>query len=305
MFKSRALNYLCILFVGLTFIYSVLNDWYKGTGGYHYNNRVAVLEYHHIDPVASDYTITPQMFKDHLEALKKNHYQVIPMKQFIDFLNGKGTVPPNAVVLTFDDGYESFYNYAYPILKEEQMSATNFLIVSYVGTNPGTPFLNWNEIQRMQADGFTFYSHTYNAHDFAADQNGNPVAPLTNPIYLKDKNRMETEAEYRQRVTSDLAEAEQVIQQKLGNQDKLFCFPHGRYNQDLLGIGDALGYKYYFTGLDGLNTAGTKLIKRVNVGTAKVKASSLPRILKGETTVIGNLRILLKNMVVTQRTSEG
>ncbi len=67
------------------------------------------------------------------------------MQQFIAFLNGKNTVPPDAVVLTFDDGYQSFYKYAYPALKDQDMTATNFIIVDYLGTNPGTPFLNWDE----------------------------------------------------------------------------------------------------------------------------------------------------------------
>lgn len=287
----------------MIFFYSVLHDYYRKTGGYHFSNRVAILEYHHIDPNASDYTITPETFKNHLAALKANHYNVISMQQFIDFLKGKHSVPPDAVVLTFDDGYESFYKYAYPALKEQNMTATNFIIVNYLGTNPGTPFLNWDEILEMKNDGFGFYSHTYNSHDLSVDQNGNPVSPLTNPIFLKDKNRMETQEEYKLRVKADLMKAEEIIQSKLGNQDKVFCFPHGRYNQTILDIGDQLGYSYYFTGLDGLNTIGTKLIKRVNVGSADVTANSLIRILHGETSVIGNLRIILKNIIVKQRMS--
>jgi biofilm PGA synthesis lipoprotein PgaB len=259
-----------------------------------------VLEYHHIDPNASDYTITPETFKSQLEALKANHYHVISMNDFVDFLNGKSKVPPDAVVLTFDDGYESFYKYAYPALKEQNMTATNFIIVSYLGTKP---FLNWDEIQKMKADGFSFYSHTYKSHEFGVDQNGKPVSPLTDPIYLEGKNRMETDEEYKLRVKSDLAQADKIIQDHLGIQEKLFCFPHGRYNDALIHIGDQLGYKYYFTGLDGLNTPGTKLVKRINAGSAKIKASSLLRILNGETSVTGNLRILLKNIVVKQRMS--
>jgi biofilm PGA synthesis lipoprotein PgaB len=207
-------------------------------------------------------------------------------------------------VITFDDGYESFYKYAYPALREQNMTATNFIIVDYLGTNHGTPFLNWDEIKEMKNEGFDFYSHTYKSHDFSVDQNGNPVSPLTNPIFFKDKNRMETDEEYKQRVKADLMKANEIIQSKLGIQNNIFCFPHGRYNQTLIDIGDQLGYSYYFTGLDGLNTPGTKLIKRVNVGSAAITANSLLRILNGETSVIGNLRIILKNFIVKQRMAE-
>lgn len=134
------LKSICVLFTALILTYALINDTLKTSEGYHFSNRVAVLEYHHIDPQASEYTLTPDAFKQHLEVLKANHYHVISMQEFIGFLNGQRSVPPDAVVITFDDGYESFYKYAYPLLKEENMVATNFIIVSYLETNPGIPF---------------------------------------------------------------------------------------------------------------------------------------------------------------------
>ena len=71
-----------------------------------------------------------------------------------------------------------------------------------------------------------FYSHTFNSHDFTADLKGNPLDPLTNPIFLKSQDRIETEQEYEQRVKADLSQAEMLIQDELGTQDKMFCFPH-------------------------------------------------------------------------------
>lgn len=155
---------LLIVMLVAGFICSAISDGIQPGGGYHYSGKVAVLEYHDLDPQASTYTITPDMFRQHLEKLKENHYNIISMKQFLDFEQGRDSVPSDAVLLTFDDGYESFYKYAYPILKSMGLTATNFLIVSYLGTNPGISFLNWNEIEAMNRDGFSFYSHTYNSH---------------------------------------------------------------------------------------------------------------------------------------------
>ncbi|NEN86090.1 polysaccharide deacetylase family protein [Paenibacillus elgii] len=292
------------IFLVIMFTCAFINDGLKSSKGTHFSNEVAVLEYHHIDPEASAYTITPEAFKQHLLALKANHYNVISMEDFIEFLEGRRSLPSDAVVLTFDDGYESFYKYAYPILKEQNMVATNFIIVNYLGTDPGTPFLNWNEIQEMKNDGFSFYSHTYNAHDFAADLNGKPVDPLTNPIYLQNRNRMETEEEYEQRVKADLVQADQIIESKLGAHDKLFCLPHGRYNEKLLELGNTVGIQYFFTGMDGLNAPGTKLVKRINAGSADVTPGKLLHKLNDETTLIGRLKITLKNYLTSQRMSE-
>jgi biofilm PGA synthesis lipoprotein PgaB len=271
--------------------------------GYHYSNQVAVLEYHHIDPQASSYTITPDTFKQHLDALLANHYQVISMNEYIEFLKGKHSVPPDAVVITFDDGYESFYQYAYPVLKDHHMVASNFIIVGDLETNPGIPFLKWNEIEEMYHQGFTFYSHTYKAHDFVEDSGGKLVDPLTNPIYLKDKNRTETEEEYEQRVKADLEQANQIIESKLGAQERLLCFPHGRYNQTLLKLGNETGIQYFFTGIDGLNAQGTTLIKRINAGADNVNADKLMNKLNDETTLLGKLKISLKNYITSRRTS--
>jgi biofilm PGA synthesis lipoprotein PgaB len=293
--KYFALKWASIGLAALLLVVSLVSDGMSNARGYHYSNRVAVLEYHHIDPTASEYTVTPEMFRQHLQALKANHYHVISMEQFIQFLKGRGKVPPDAVALTFDDGYESFYRYAYPILKKENMVATNFIIVSYLGTNPGIPFLSWNEIVTMKKDGFSFYSHTYRQHDFAADRNGKRLYPLTGPLYLADKQRMETGHEYEQRVKTDLAKADAIIQSKLGPQEKLFCFPHGRFSKPLLRLGNEEGISYFFSGIDGLNAPGTRLIKRVQAGSAKVSAKKLMNKLRDETTVPGKLKIIVKN----------
>jgi biofilm PGA synthesis lipoprotein PgaB len=295
--KNIIFKLLGALFVFFIFIYAVIDDGLTQGGGYHFNNQVAVLEYHHIDPVASEYTITPEAFEQQLEALQSDHYQIISMSDFIEFLKGRKVVPPDSVVLTFDDGYESFYKYTYPILQRQKMVATNFLIVKNLGTNPGIPFLTWDEIEEMNRQGFSFYSHTFNSHEFTNDPNGKELDALTGPIYLKDQNRMETKAEYEQRVKSDLALAEQTIQDKLGTQEHLFCFPHGRFNQNLIDLANQVGITYFFTGLDGLNTPGTKLIKRINAGLPYVTSTKLLTKLKQETTVTGKAKIMLKNFI--------
>jgi biofilm PGA synthesis lipoprotein PgaB len=299
------LKLLASFLVFIIFIYAVMNDRVKHSGGHHFSNQAAVLEYHHIDPVASEYTITPEAFKQQMQALQANHYRVITMPDFIEFLKGRKAVPPDAVVITFDDGYESFYKYAYPILKELNMTATNFLIVNDLETNPGIPFLAWNQIEEMNKQGFSFYSHTFNAHETAIGANGKQVGLLTDPIYLEEKKRVETADEYAQRVKADLSKADQIIQSKLGPQDNLLCFPHGRYNQNLITLANEVGIQYFFTGIDGLNSPGTKLIKRINAGLPYVTADKLIKKLNDETTVIGTTKIFIKNLITSWRNTEG
>jgi poly-beta-1,6-N-acetyl-D-glucosamine N-deacetylase len=303
--KKIFLKLVASFLVFIIFIYALMNDKVKHSGGYHYNNHAAVLEYHHIDPVASEYTITPEAFREQMRALQANHYHVIPMPDFIEFLKGRKAVPPDAVVITFDDGYESFYKYAYPILKELDMTATNFLIVNDLETNPGIAFLAWNQIEEMDKQGFSFYSHSFNSHDTATGANGKQVGILTDPIYLEEKKRIETPDEYAQRIKADLSTADQIIQNKLGPQDNLLCFPHGRYNQNLITLANEVGIQYFFTGTDGLNTPGTKLIKRINAGLPYVTADKLIQKLDDEITVLGTTKIFIKNLITSWRNSDG
>lgn len=237
----------------------------------HYRNKVAVLTYHHLDEAESDVTVSPERFASHLQALKQNGFHIIPMQQFIGFLLHREQVPPNAVVITFDDGYESVYRLAYPMLKSENMTATVFLIVGYVG-RPG--FLNWDQIAEMRRDGFEFYSHSYMSHE-AVTVGGRAATPLVGPLADASGSRRETEAEYEARVLGDLTTANRILAEKLGNRVNLLCLPHGQYSPALLRITRRADIAYVFTGIRGFNTSHERLLKRLNAGSPDVTAAKL------------------------------
>lgn len=236
----------------------------------HYRDKVIVLMYHHIaeSEAGEEITITPAKFKSHLKLLQDHHYQVISMEEYAGYIINGAPVPPNAVVITFDDGYESYYKYGYPILKEFGYTATNFLIVSYVGSkNSSLPFMNWEQVIQMKNDGFSFYSHTYNAHEKRKGDKNQLVPSLGNRIWLDDYNRLETEEEYIKRVKEDLSHANQVLREKLGNEWNILCFPYGFFTKTLLEAGKEIGIDFFFTTKDGINTNQDKEIFRVHAGT--------------------------------------
>lgn len=267
-----------------------------------FRNQVAVLTYHHVDAVESEYTISPERLRDHLEALKANQFQVISTEQFVAFLKEGKPVPPNAVVITFDDGYESYYRYAYPELKKQGMTATNFLIVKSVGDRAAeTPFMTWDEVKQMTKDGFDFYSHTYDAHGFGVDDKGKQLSPLTHPNWSDSLGRMETEEEYKNRVLNDLTQAETILREQLGNKLSILCLPHGRYNQSLIDIGNQAGIDYYYTGDYGLNDTGDILVKRVTAGVPTLSGQGLVDKINKQTTVLGKAENVLKNIILQVR----
>ncbi|MBE3563964.1 MAG: polysaccharide deacetylase family protein [Hydrogenibacillus schlegelii] len=143
----------------------------------YYQDKVAVLMFHHLDETfRSPVTITPRQFEDDLAMLKAKGYHVISMEQFRAWLEGKAPVPPNAVLLTFDDGYDSFRTIAVPLLKKYGMTATNFLIVSFAERprrSAALSYLDWQAIENLYREGFDFFDAARPRH---ADVRSGPPA---------------------------------------------------------------------------------------------------------------------------------
>lgn len=241
----------------------------------HYTNQAIFLTYHHLDENESFVTITPSKFNQHLQVLKENHYNVIPIEDYSCFLEHRKSIPPNAVVITFDDGYRSFYEKAYPLLKKQGFPATNFVVVSYLDSvYPSLPFLTWKQIQEMKHDGFSFYSHTFNLHQKKRGDDVNAVPALTNRLFLEQEKRLETEEEWRKRVREDLWMAEAMLKTQLDNKLSMLCFPFGEYNQSVMDDAKERGFRYFITTKEGINSGDSREINRLNVGMPYVSADN-------------------------------
>jgi len=84
-------------------------------------------------------------FERQMRYLAKNH-NVISLEELARALNDGGRIPPNAVVITFDDGYEDNYVYAYLILHRYNIPATIFVIAGYVGSGR---ILWWDKLREV------------------------------------------------------------------------------------------------------------------------------------------------------------
>ena len=117
-----------------------------------------ILAYHRIHPAPGHDTptLSPEAFEQQMTLLKKR-WCPIPLGTLADWLEGKGTLPNRAVVVTFDDGTEDNFSYAYPILKQHGIPATVFVITNNVGMSG---FLKTEQIRQMAQAGVTFGSHT-------------------------------------------------------------------------------------------------------------------------------------------------
>ncbi len=126
---------------------------------------VPILMYHHIrenphpdNPVWAALHITPAFLDQQLTYLETHGFHIITLDDvYAAIFEGK-TLPEKPVVLTFDDGYRTFYENAFPLLKKHNMKAINFVITQGVGASA---YLTWDEIAEMDKSGLVeFGAHT-------------------------------------------------------------------------------------------------------------------------------------------------
>ena len=90
--------------------------------------KVPILLYHNFvttvpdsDPDNFNYINTPESFEENIKTFLENGYTIISMKELALADSGKTELPNKPIVITFDDGYYSNYEYIYPILKQYQV----------------------------------------------------------------------------------------------------------------------------------------------------------------------------------------
>ena len=177
------------------------------------STRLYVLMYHHFVPEGvgcNTWTLTDVRLREDLQWLAGHGWTTVLPSQ----LAAGEALPEKAVMLTFDDGYDSSYTLAYPILQEFQAKAAVSIIVSCTQEEqPG--FLTWDMCREMEQSGLVeIGSHTYASH--GEDENG-----------IK-RRKGEDKESYRARVLPDLQASIDLIEENLGAAPLLFAYPNGK-----------------------------------------------------------------------------
>lgn len=247
-----------------------------------YTGKALVLLYHDVRPEGAGggdpLTVSAGQFEEHMRMLRDRGFRVIEMDRFVRFMLNGGSLPPNAVVVTFDDGYENFYEAALPVLKRYGMTASNFIVgISSDLFNPeADPHLTWDQMREMKKLGMGFYSHTYNSHRTVPADRGDSSQPaLTASMYVAKHRQPESESDHRKRIFSDLAFIEKRFREELGDQRSLLAFPYGAYDEIVLEEGEKAGIELFFSTEEGSSTPGSRIVKRINAGEPYMSADLL------------------------------
>lgn len=214
-------------------------------------NKIPILMYHHLQKnLNNNVVISPENFENQIKTLKEAGYNSITVQQLHHFYEGKISLPKNPVLITFDDGYLSNYEFAYPILKKYNMHAEIFVVTSKILEEneniPHTdeiPKLTWEQLSEMQ-DIFTIQSHTWNSHNKLVLGNGKTSAAIFGPGYVNGS--LETLEEYKERVLRDFAQSKELIKEKLGYEPIAISYPFGIVSNEAIKLAEAAGFKLGF-----------------------------------------------------------
>ena len=268
----RYIRYLT-LFI-LLFSYTAL---YAKEGSF---QRFLVINYHDIvDNSLNLKTLNPpdqqavsqKNFAAHLAWLKANHYHVISVQDLVDSAVGLKNLPDNAVMLTFDDGYQSFYTRVFPLLKKYRYPATLALVGSWmdgqhVEDRPNIPLMTWPQVREVVASGLVeIASHSYDLHHgIVANPQGNEQSAVTSRLYDKEYDEYEKDEAYRQRIFGHMGKSADFIFQNLGIRPRVMVWPYGEYNAIAQDAAKMAGLTITMGLQDGHNTlADLSAIKRL------------------------------------------
>lgn len=191
-------------------------------GGGAPGDHAVILLYHHVsgDTPAST-SVTPRTFEAHLDHLAD--YEVVALERIVRALGGDGTLPPDAVAITFDDAYESVYTEALPRLEERGWPFTVFASTDYVDRDYGG-YMSWEQLREIERRGGSVGNHS-RAHR-----------------HMIRREPGESDGEWRKRVTADLRHAQARLEDELSAPLPYFAYPYGEFDRDLESVVDDLGY---------------------------------------------------------------
>ena len=173
-------------------------------------DSLPILGFHCFEEQPSAISFSPGLFRRAMAGLQERGYRAAPLAEAVDCLRQRKPFPDHAFILTFDDGYQTVYEEAFPCLQQHGWGATVFLTVGSPGSRAGLTrlpsmvgrsMLSWGEIREMQRHGMEIGAHT-----------------LTHPDLTRAS---------RDRVEEEVRGSKDVIEAMLGTPVVSFCYPYG------------------------------------------------------------------------------
>jgi peptidoglycan/xylan/chitin deacetylase (PgdA/CDA1 family) len=208
--------------------------------------QVIIFCYHRlVDKVRYPGTeITPAAFEAQMKELKDRGITVIPMQDLLAWKRGEKNIPPRCAVITFDDGWKSQYEVAWPIMKKYGYPFTMFIYTEGVrgGSLGGGEAITWEQLADMRDNGVDIQAHSATHQDL---REGHTIM-VANPGGKRTRTKL-TGPQYEQWVQNEVVGCKQLLEQRLGIKVNCFAVPFGNYNEHVKELARNAGYEAMFT----------------------------------------------------------
>ena len=155
-------------------------------------------------------------FKKHLDIIEKNQIRFVNPKNFENELKMNKT--ERKVLLTIDDGFESFYKNAWPILNQKKIPFILFISTREVGA---FNYMSWDQIRQISKEDFVEIGNHSHSHEYLVDENID---------FIK----------------ADIEKSIRIFKKELGKNSEFFSYPFGEYSLEFKNLIQSLGFKYAF-----------------------------------------------------------
>ncbi len=155
-----------------------------------------------------------QDFKNHLKIIEEQEIKFINPNNFENEI--KNNKSQRKILLTIDDGFSSFYQNAWPILKQKKIPFILFVSTREVGA---FNYMTWEQIIEISKENFVEIGNHSHTHEYLVDESYN---------FIKE----------------DIEKSIFIFKEKLGKNSKFFSYPFGEYSLDFKKIIKSLGFKY-------------------------------------------------------------
>lgn len=155
-------------------------------------------------------------FEEQLQYLTENNYYFPTWSEVKNYVDGTSCLPEHSVVLTADDGSDTFFNLAIPVIEKYNVKMTSFLITSWIESS--------DTLKQYDSNKIIFESHSHDMHRAGSDGKGRFLT-----------------------LSYDEACADVKASQSFIGNATVFCYPFGHYNEDCYKVLEDSGYELAFT----------------------------------------------------------
>ena len=206
------------------------------------SNGIPVLMYHFFydeegDWIRDNNWLSTEKFEEELKYLTENEFYYPSWVELEKYIDGEIELPEKSVILTMDDGDDSFFELAIPLLQKYKVNATSFVVTDWYG---------W-KTQSQSYDYIDYETHSHEMHEAGSDGKGR-IMTWSHDKIVQD---IETSRSYLKGGTS------------------VFCYPFGHWNQNAMDALKDCGIKLAFTTQGGRVKKGASKLELPRVRISK------------------------------------